>query len=113
MPVINIQKKQSNSVTNVGSSSNGDSIVDVSINGASFISEDLSKQISPGTKSFTTTYQFLKNSLEVYLNGMILSAGIDFEENLNENEFLLVDINIDYAKILNSNSYVFVKYIKK
>jgi hypothetical protein len=113
MPTINLTRKQSNSVINEGSSSSGDGIVNTSVGGASFISEDLSKQIAPSNIIFNTSFEYLQYSLEVFINGMKLSVDVDFEENLDKNSFTLKELDIDLNRLLQANSYIFVKYIKK
>ena len=113
MPIININTKNKNSVEKIDSTEYGDSVNITTINGASFITEELSKQVSPGMKSFVTSFEFLRYSLDVYLNGIKLCLDVDFEESSNYRAFSLIDINTDYSKILNANTYIIVKYIKK
>lgn len=113
MPVINLSKKQQNSVTNEGSSSFGDEIINTFVGGASFITEDLSKQIQPNNKLFNTSFEYMQYSLEVFINGVKLSSDVDFEENSNKNGFELKELTIDFNKMLHINSYIYVRYIKK
>lgn len=113
MATISLKRRQSNSIIKEGSTTTGDAIVNVTVGGASFISEDLSKQITTNNVVFNTSYVYLQHSLEVFINGMKLSAEVDFEENLDRNGFALKQLNMNFNKILQSNTYLFIKYIKE
>ena len=114
MPTINVvsKKKTGVTITNGVSSSAGDQIITSAINGVSFISEDISKQIASGGYSFDTTHAFIQHSLEVFVNGMRLSPNADYEENTSFNGFSLIQQNADLSRWLGPNSCILVTYIK-
>ena len=112
MPVINITTNNGGTVIEEGSTETGDSIIQISYGSISFISEDLSKQINGINQSFLTTYSFKKGSLEVYINGLKMSPGFDFEESVSLNSFSLIFLNTDIVKVLNNSSCILVKYAK-
>ena len=114
MPTINVvsKKKTGVTVTNGATSSAGDQIITSTINSVSFVSEDISKQISSGLYSFDTTHAFIQHSLEVFVNGMRLSPNADYEENSSFNGFSLIQQNVSLSKWLGPNSCILVTYIK-
>jgi len=115
MPTINILTKKAPSgvtITNGTATDLGDAIISSSINGVVFMSEDISKQIGYSGNFFNTSYSYLTHSLEVFINGMKLSPGFDYEENLDSNGFNLIEINANFQKWINSGTCIVVKYIK-
>lgn len=114
MATINIAtKKQTGaSVTNGVATNLGDAIISTSVGGATFMNEDISKQIGYSGNFFNTSYKFLAHSLEVFINGVKLSPTFDYEENSLLNGFNLIEVNANYSKILNSTACILVKYIK-
>lgn len=113
MPVINITTNRGGgTVIEEGSSSTGDSIIQVSYGSISFISEDLSKQILGINQIFNTSYTFKKGSLEVYINGLRMSPGFDFLEEINLSSFSLIFLDSQLDKVLNQSSCILVKYAK-
>ena len=114
MPTINVvtKKKAGVVITNNQSSSVGEQITTSSINGVSFVTEDISKQIAPDTYYFDTTHAFVQYSLEVYINGIRLSPNADYEENESFNGFYLIQQNADLSRWLGPNSCILVTYIK-
>lgn len=113
MPVINITTNRGGgTVTEEAPTSSGDSIIQTSYGSISFISEDISKQISGSNITFNTSYLFKKGSLEVYINGLKMSSGFDFSENINLSSFSLIFLDSQINKVLNPSSCILVKYAK-
>ena len=114
MATINVVSRKKTGVTIVKneSSSVGEQITTSSINGVSFVTEDISKQTVYGYYSFDTTHAFVQHSLEVFVNGMRLSPGADYEENTSFNGFSLIQQNADLSKWLGLNSCILVTYIR-
>ena len=106
------KKKTGVTITNGVTSSAGDQVITSAINGVSFVTEDISKQITFGIYSFDTTHAFVQYSLEVFVNGMRLSPNADYEENTSFNGFSLIQYNADFNRWLGLNSCILVTYIK-
>lgn len=115
MATINVVKKiTSSAIVNEQSSTNiAEGIVQSTINGISFLEEDLTKQVDGIATSFQTSFQFLSSTLEVFVNGIKMSRGNDFLEDSSGNGFSLVIIDEPFNKFLPKNSSISVKYIKK
>lgn len=74
--------------------------------------EDLSHSIEPAKKNYFISNAFKANSLEVFLNGILLSRNNDYIENLNNLSFTL-DVNLNLLNTMNkNNTSLIVKYIK-
>jgi hypothetical protein len=99
-------------VTNGVATNLGDVIISSTINGVIFMSEDISKQIGYSGIFFNTSYKYIAHSLEVFINGMKLSPGFDYEENSESNGFNLIEVNANFQKWINSGTSIVVKYIK-
>jgi hypothetical protein len=115
MPTINIMTRKAPAgvtITSGVSTELGDVIISSSINGVVFMSEDISKQIGYSGNFFNTSYNYLPNSLEVFINGLKLSPGFDYEENLNLDGFNLIEINANFQKWINAGTCIVIKYIK-
>lgn len=115
MPTINILTKKAPAgvtITNGIATDLGDVIISSSINGVVFMSEDISKQIGYSGNFFNTSYNYLPHSLEVFVNGLKLSPGFDYEENLNLDGFNLIEINANFQKWINAGTCIVIKYIK-
>lgn len=115
MPTINITTKKASAgvtITNGNATNLGDVIISSSINGVVFMSEDISKQIGYSGNFFNTSYKYIQHSLEVFVNGIKLSPGFDYEENLESNGFNLIEINANFQKWINAGTCIVVKYIK-
>ena len=115
MPTIHVTTKKAAAgvkVTNGIATNLGDVIISSTINGVIFMSEDISKQIGYSGNFFNTSYQYVTHSLEVFINGMKLSPGFDYEENLDSNGFNLIEINANFQKWINAGTCIVVKYIK-
>ncbi len=114
MAIINIVSKKKTGVTITKNefSDVGEQITTSTINDISFVTEDISKQAVSGYYSFDTTHSFFEHSLEVFINGMRLSPGADYEENTSFNGFSLIQQNADLSKWLGLNSCILVTYIK-
>lgn len=114
MPTINVVSRRKTGVTIVKNefSDVGEQITTSTINDISFVTEDISKQTAYGYYSFNTTHSFFQHSLEVFVNGMRLSPGADYEENESFNGFSLIQQNADLSKWLGPNSCILVTYIK-
>ena len=115
MATINVVSKKKTTpviIIKSESSSVGEQITTSTINSVSFVTEDLSKQILPGIYYFDTTHSFVRYSLEVYINGIRLSPGADYVENISFNGFELIEQNATLSKWLGPNSCILVTYIK-
>lgn len=115
MATINVSSKKASAgvtITNGVDTNLGNMIISSSINGVVFMSEDISKQIGYSGNFFNTSYKYITHSLEVFINGIKLSPGFDYQENLNSNGFNLIEINANFQKWLNSGTCIVVKYIK-
>jgi hypothetical protein len=115
MATINVIKKATSSASTTEQSSTNiaEGIVLSTINGISFIEEDLTKQVDGVTNSFSTSFLFLSLSLEVFINGLKMSRGYDFLENTSLDGFSLILTDVPYNKFLPNGSSISVKYIKK
>ena len=58
--------------------------------GKSIISENLSEQILSGKLSYTTSAQFSSGSTRVYLNGIYMTHGQDYDEK-NNNKIIFLE----------------------
>lgn len=67
--------------------------------GKSIISEDLSSQLGPSKLLYQTSYPFEPGSTRVYLNGVYMTNGQDYNE-IDDNE---IKFNDDY----NDSSFTF------
>jgi hypothetical protein len=115
MSTINVSSKKASAgvtITNGVDTGLGDMLISSSINGVMFMSEDISKQIGYSGLFFNTSYQYLTHSLEVFVNGMRLSPGGDYQENSNSDGFNLIEANANFQKWINSGTCIVVKYIK-
>jgi hypothetical protein len=59
-----------------------------------FISEDLSKQVSGDNIIFTTSANYSSGSISVYLNGLYMTRGIDYEES-SPNKIIFIGNHAD------------------
>jgi hypothetical protein len=114
MPTINVvsRKKTGVTITKNEFSDVGEQITTSTINDISFVTEDISKQAVYGQYSFDTTHSFFQYSLEVFVNGIRLSPGADYEENASFNGFSLIQQDANLSKWLGTNSCILVTYIK-
>ena len=115
MATINVSPKKASAgvtITNGVNTELGDTVISSSINGVMFISEDISKQIGFSGNFFNTSCRYITHSLEVFVNGMRLSPGYDYQENSNSDGFNLIEINANFQKWINSGTCIVVKYIK-
>lgn len=115
MATINVSTKKASAgvtITNGEATNLGDMIVSSSINGVMFMSEDISKQVGYSGNFFNTSYKYIQHSLEVFINGIKLSPGFDYQENSNLNGFNLIEVNANFQKWINSGTCIVVKYIK-
>jgi hypothetical protein len=115
MPVINIITGQNNSfsVEKIDSSDYGENIVRKTVGGIIYVSEEITKQILPDADIYETSYNFKLNTLEVFINGVKMSFGNDYSENLDQKTFSFLTKNIDLYKYVNSNSCIIVNYIEQ
>jgi hypothetical protein len=114
MPVINIITNNATSgvtITSISPTEFGDPIVSSIINGVTFIQEDISKQIGPSLGVFGTSFAYIAKSLEVFVNGVKLSSGFDFEESLDLHGFSFIELGINFQKWINANTCISIKYI--
>lgn len=112
MPTISVRTRTSGVTSSSNSSSSGDNVTTVAIGQVSFITEELTSQISSGVTTFYTSNIFLQHTLEVYINGIRLSKDGDYSELVGLNGFSLITNGLDYSKVLNPNSCILVKYMK-
>ena len=115
MPTINIITQRVSTGVSISTditSESSDSIKSTTINGITFIDEDISKQIDISKISFITSFLYVQHSLEVFINGVKLSSGFDFEENSSLNGFSLIEVNANFQKWINASTCILVRYIK-
>jgi hypothetical protein len=115
MPVINIPTGQdiSFSVEKIDSSSFGENIIRKTAGGVVYVSEEITKQILPDADIYEATYNFKLNTLEVFINGVKMSFGNDYSENLDQKTFSFLTKNVDLYKYVNSNSCIMINYVEQ
>ena len=91
--VINIDSIQVPQVDLSETTSEGDN-VGTFTGTTTFISEDLSKQVSGDNIIFTTSTNYSSGSISVYLNGLYMTRGIDYEES-SSNKIIFIGNHAD------------------
>lgn len=91
--VINIDSIQVPQVDLSETTSEGDN-VGTFAGTTTFISEDLSKQVSGDNIIFTTSTNYSSGSISVYLNGLYMTRGIDYEES-SSNKIIFIGNHAD------------------
>lgn len=72
-----------------------------------YILEDLSEDLTAATQTYSTAYKYLAESLEVYLNGMLLRKNHEFSELSGRLSFTIV------PTITTGDTTLIIKYIKE
>lgn len=79
-----------------------------------FVSEDLSKQVSGDNIIFTTSASYSEGSISVYLNGIYMTRGLDYEE-LSSTKIVFIGDRADFPErsFIEGSTVISVRYAAK